>query len=162
MFRGGGATKKKTEVSVNEAAISSLFDTYADPDDSDSMNMEGISKLSEELGIDPSSDVRILVLTWQLGATSKPGNISRQEFLDGMKKMKKDSFAGIMELLPTLDPGFLERSQFRGEDVQSYKKQYSCIVMLFSAYTEFYKFVFQFSREGTHKTIGKLHLLLLK
>ena len=113
MFRGGGAAKKKTE--VNEAAICSLFDTYADPDDSDSMSMEGISKLSEELGIDPSSDVRILVLAWQLGATSKPGNISRQEFLDGMKKLKKDSFAGIMELLPTLDPGFLERSQFRGK-----------------------------------------------
>lgn len=60
MFRGG-ATKKTKPAEVNEAAISSLFDTFSDPDDSDAMNMEGISRLCEELGIDPSSDVRVLV-----------------------------------------------------------------------------------------------------
>lgn len=50
-----------------------------------------------------------------------------------MTVLQKDSFAGLKELLPGLDVGFIEKSEFR----------------------DFFKFVFQFSREGTHKTIGK-------
>ena len=33
-----------------------------------------------------NKQVRVLVLLWRLGATSKPGSISRTEFTDGMKR----------------------------------------------------------------------------
>lgn len=78
-----GSTKKTKPVEVNEAAIDAMFSSYADEDDSDSMSMDGIVKLCEELEIDPSTDVRVLVLMWKLGATSKPGTMSRKEFLEG-------------------------------------------------------------------------------
>ena len=82
---------------------------------------EGISRLSEALGIDPTADVRILVLMWRLGAVSKPGQVSCDEFQNGMENVGCDTIESLVELAPSLDPGFLERSTFR----------------------EFYKFVFQ-------------------
>jgi len=118
---------------VNSKEIEKLFKTYADEESPDVMDMEGISRLSEALGIDPTADVRILVLMWRLGAVSKPGQVSCDEFQNGMENVGCDTIESLVELAPSLDPGFLERSTFR----------------------EFYKFVFQFSREGTHRTIEK-------
>ena len=87
---------------------------------------------------------------WTLGAVSKPGAITRAEFISGLKKQKKFDVEGIKSMLPSLDPGFLERNEFRGLMVL-----YILFVTLnFVSTAEFYRFVFQFSREGTHKTIG--------
>ena len=49
-----------------------------------------------------------------LGASSKPGLITKIEFMNGMKSLRKDSTAGLLEILPSFDPGFLDRSEFRG------------------------------------------------
>ena len=49
-----------------------------------------------------------------------------------MKKLGVDTLPALKALIPSFDPGFLMDADFRS----------------------FYKFVFQFSREGTHKTIG--------
>jgi len=59
---------------------------------------------------------RVLVLMWTLGALLKPGAITRSEFYNGMKKHKKYDIAGIKSMLPSLDPGFLEKAQFRGKN----------------------------------------------
>lgn len=32
-----------------------------------------------------------------------------------MKNLKKDSTAGLLEMLPSFDPGFLDRAEFRGK-----------------------------------------------
>ena len=131
---GGGSGAKKATKGVDEEAIDALFSTLADEDDPDQMGLENIAAFSEKLGIDPMTDVRLLVLMWRLKATTKPGTILRKEFVSGMANtLRKDSIEGIQSLLPSLDPGFLERQEFR----------------------DFYKFVFQFQREGTHKTIEK-------
>lgn len=61
------------------AAATKLFDVYCDPDDDTVMNMEGIEKLCEHLGIDPMKDIRILVLLWKLHATQKPGHVTKDE-----------------------------------------------------------------------------------
>jgi Cullin binding len=75
-----------------------------------------------------------------MNAVSKPGTVLRKEFVNGMMNVfGKDSIEGLKSIVPSLDPGFLERSDFR----------------------DFYKFVFQFSREGTHKTIEKDMILAL-
>ena len=132
--KGGAGSTKKSKCGVDEEAIDALFSTFADEDDPDQMGMENIAAFSEKLGVDPMTDVRLLVLMWRLKATTKPGTILRKEFVGGMTDgLRKDSIEGIQSILPSLDPGFLERQEFR----------------------DFYKFVFQFQREGTHKTIEK-------
>lgn len=131
---------KKGKGSVDEAAIEELFASFADEADPDAMTMDGISTFAERLGMDPSSDVKLLVLLWRMNATSKPGTVMRKEFMNGMANaFGKDSIEGLKAIIPSLDPGFLERTEFR----------------------DFYKFVFQFSREGTHKTIEKEMIMAL-
>lgn len=110
-----------------------MFDEFAvDEDNPESMDMDGIAKLAEALEIDPETDMRLLVLMWRLGAKG-PGAINRTEFEEGCESLGLDSVEKIKALMPSLDPGFLEHKVFR----------------------EFFRFVFLFSREGTHRTIEK-------
>jgi hypothetical protein len=127
------AAKAAAAVGFNEEECEKLFDRLADEDDPDLMSMEGIGKLCEEMSIDPSTDVRCLVMVWKLGSAAKPGAITKVEFIAGMRKLGTRDAKGLVSCLPMFDPGFLEQQEFR----------------------DFYKFVFMFSREGTHKTIEK-------
>eukprot|EP00904_Undaria_pinnatifida_P003103 jgi/Undpi1/12794/HiC_scaffold_7.g02461.m1 len=56
-----------------------------------------------------------------------------QEWLEGMEALGTDSTDKLKWQLPSFDLGFMESDEFR----------------------EFYKFAFQFSREGTHRTIER-------
>jgi len=51
----------------------------------------------------------------------------------GCIKLGVDSIEKMKKLLPSLDPGFLEHSEF----------------------VDFYEFVFQFNREGTHRSLDR-------
>lgn len=73
----------------------------------------GISRLCEHLEIDPMEDVRILVLLHKMGPLSKPAQISREEWISGCQKIEADSLDRFRALLPSLDLGFMERSDFR-------------------------------------------------
>ena len=122
------AKKSKGDKKLND-----LFDKYADEDDPESMGMDGIAQICEELELDPNTDVRALVLPWKLGSDARPGCISREEFVDSMKKLRKDTVTGLKDLVPSLDTGFMERDEFR----------------------DFFKFAFKFSLEGTKRTLEK-------
>eukprot|EP00536_Pseudo-nitzschia_multiseries_P008340 jgi/Psemu1/287723/fgenesh1_pg.210_\ len=95
--------------------------------------MDGIVKMCEQLDIDPESDVRILVLLWKLGSKEKPGQITKEEFMGGCSDIAVDSMEKLKGLLPSLDTGFLDHDEFK----------------------DFYKFCFQFNRQGTHRTLDK-------
>eukprot|EP01031_Cornospumella_fuschlensis_P037700 gene37700-45801_t len=129
------AAKKtsSTKVEVDVQAIEKFFSELADPEDPDVISMEGIGKLCDMLGIDASTDVRSLIIVWKLKAVAKPGQISKDEFVQGLRALGVADLQGLQSLLPSFDPGFLERPAFR----------------------DFYRFVFQFSREGTHKTLER-------
>jgi len=118
---------------VNETAIAKMFVTIADDDDPNSASMEGISKLCNSIGIDPYEDIRVLVLLWKLGANDKPAQISKEEWSKGCALLQVDSITKFKSLLPSLDPCFLVDSEFK----------------------DFYKFAFQFNREGTHRNLAK-------
>jgi hypothetical protein len=75
--------------------------------------MEGISEFCEKLGIDPLEDVRVLVLLWKMEATSKPAQISREEWMAGCIKLQVDSVESFQAVLPTLDTGFLDNDDFK-------------------------------------------------
>jgi hypothetical protein len=84
--------------------------------------------------MDATEDIRILVLLWKMGCkATKPGQISKEEWLAGCSLLSVDSWSNLESLKPTLDTGFLENSEFK----------------------DFYKFCFQFNRQGTHRTLDK-------
>ena len=110
----------------------SLFLKYASLSDPTSLEMEGLASLFDEVGLDPG-DVRCLVFLWRLGAESKPGRVSQTEWSAGTRRVGAESLPSLRLLLPSLDPGFMDHDEFR----------------------TFFKFAFQFNREGTHRTIEK-------
>jgi hypothetical protein len=115
MSRKGKPTKTTSKSNeYDDSAVEELFNTLYDPEDNDVIGMEGIGKLCENLGVDPTADIRALVLMWKLGAVSKPGQITKEEFSKGMKGLNVSDTKGLQAHLPSFDPGFLERSEFRG------------------------------------------------
>jgi len=145
-FTGGRlAAAAAPSSSIDEAAAAALFAKYADPDDDEWMSMEGIAELVAELGLNPESDVRVLVLCWKLRANERPGQVAKAEWMGGMAELGVDSIAGLKAALPSLDTGFMEHKEFR----------------------DFYRFCFKFNREDVQKKtvekelVGPLLRLLL-
>mmetsp|Transcript_13350 Transcript_13350/g.15306 ORF Transcript_13350/g.15306 Transcript_13350/m.15306 type:complete len:261 (+) Transcript_13350:304-1086(+) len=127
--------------SLNDSQIESMFEEYAQASASEEFDyepevtrMEGFSVFCEQLDLDPCDDIRVLVLLWKLGANSKPQLITKKEWISGCQTLRSDSLAKFRDVvIPTLDPGFMDNDNFKS----------------------FYKFCFQFNREGTHKTLEK-------
>jgi hypothetical protein len=116
MSRKGKTTKTTSKSHEHDdSAVEALFNTLCDPEDNDIIAMEGVGKLCEMLGVDPTVDVRGLVLMWKLGAVSKPGQITKEEFSKGMKGLNVSDTKELQAHLPSFDPGFLEKSEFRGK-----------------------------------------------
>jgi len=126
-------SSSKTSSSFDETATEKLFSELADEEDPTVIEMDGIAKLCENIGLDPESDIRILVLLWKLGSKEKPAQITKDEFMSGCYELQVDSVEKFKMLLPSLDTGFLDQDEFKS----------------------FYKFCFQFNRQGTHRTIDK-------
>ncbi|CAM9852012.1 unnamed protein product [Ectocarpus fasciculatus] len=130
-----GGFGRKSSKGPNMKTINAMFIKYAALGESpgEAIDMSGICQLGEDIGIDAATDVSILVLCWKLGAKAKPGHVMGPEWLEGMEMLGADSADKLKEQLPSFDLGFMEGNEFR----------------------EFYKFSFQFSREGTHRTIER-------
>lgn len=135
----GGGAAEPVNSTVDMGAVDAVFEKFADPEDLDVMNMEGIAALATECGLDPETDVRVLVMAWKLKSKAKPGEIRKEEFQAGMTSMGCDSVEALKAQLPTMDPGFMEHREFR----------------------DFYRFCFQFNREGTQRTIEKDMIIAL-
>ena len=120
MFGFGKSKSTAEKTSAKQAKLTSkeqlenLFSAYTEEDDADIMTMDGIAKFFEDLGVDPGSDVRSLVIMWKLGAISKPGCITKEEFCKGMKTLGKKTITELKSDLSSFDPGFLETKEFRG------------------------------------------------
>jgi hypothetical protein len=110
---GRPKSKKKQAPSIDEATAEKLFQEIADEDDPHVASMEGISKLCDQLELDPLEDIRILVLLWKLGANDKPAQINKEEWMQGCNKLQVDTVDKFKALLPSLDTGFLEQAEFK-------------------------------------------------
>ena len=124
------ASRKADAPAIDVAAITGLFDSWAD--DGDAMGMDGLVEMCEALEIDPETDMRLLAVLWKLGA-KQPAMILREEWMEGMERIGCDTSEKLKAAVVALDPAVLDRKSFR----------------------EFFRFVFLFSREGTHRTIEK-------
>jgi hypothetical protein len=102
--------------------------------------LSGIAEMGKKLNMDVTDDIRILILLWKLGAKDKPAEISKAEWMAGCEALHVDSWDKFRKTVtPTLDTGFLDQTEFK----------------------DFYKFCFQFNRQGTHRTLEKEGVLLL-
>ena len=112
------AKKSKSKEPSSEEKVVAIFDQFAEVDDPELMTMDGIANMFNhpDIGIDPSADVRALVIMWRLGATSKPGCITKQEFVKGMQSISATSLSDLKQKLKknNFDIGFLETKEFRG------------------------------------------------
>ncbi len=106
------ATKKKV---VDPTKLEELFAQFADEEDPDVAYFEGIAKFCEMIGLDATSDIRTLVLLWKMEIpVVKPGQMTKTDFVNGMTKLNVGDISAVQNLIPSLDPGFLERQEFRG------------------------------------------------
>lgn len=106
--------KSTSKADFDSAAAKELYNSLCDEEDPEIISFEGIAKIGELLEIDASADVRVLVLLWKLKAISKPGQISQDEFMDGLRNLNVSDANSLKAMLPALDPGFLDRGDFRG------------------------------------------------
>ena len=101
--------------------IETLFRKLAAADDAGdgrdrdptAIGLLGIARLSEQLGLDPDTDVRVLVLCWKLGSREKPASIAKKEFVTGCSELNVDSIERFRALVPSLDTGLMDRDEFR-------------------------------------------------
>ena len=75
--------------------------------------MEGIADLCDDLDLDPTVDIRVLVLFFKLGANAKPGEISQAEWNRGCEELGLEKVEDFKKLLPSLDTGFMDHKDFR-------------------------------------------------
>ncbi|KAH8062421.1 hypothetical protein JL722_3339 [Aureococcus anophagefferens] len=152
-----GARRREPEPpTYDAAAIQALFDTWADDVEGGAMGMDGLVDLCGALEIDPASDVRLLALLWRLGA-KQPALILREEWAEGMAAIGCDSLEKLKAYVEALEPhaGQDKRAKFPTSKAHISAVFHSPHAMDRRAFRDFFKFVFLFSREGTHRTIEK-------
>ena len=113
------------------------FDVYADADEG-VVTFEGLAQLADDLGIDPSSDTKLLAMCWRLGA-EKPGCLSKEEWARFAENRHLPTYgkAQTVRVLKagwnSLDPNFLDNGEFK----------------------PFFRFCFEFNREGTKRFLER-------
>jgi len=138
--RSKGRNSGHRPTTIDESAAAKMFQEIAEESDPSIASMEGICNLCEKLDLNAEEDIRVLVLLWKLGSKEKPAQISKEEWMNGCNRLQVDSIDKFQSILPSLDTGFLDRTEFK----------------------EFYKFCFKFNLEGTHRTLDKDMVVALK
>ncbi|CAI6001231.1 unnamed protein product [Closterium sp. NIES-65] len=90
--------------------LQELFLRYKDPD-SDMILVDGISRMCEDLEVEPQ-DIVMLVLSWHLGAATMC-EYSRQEFTSGLRSLRVTSLEALKALLPSFRRELQDENVFR-------------------------------------------------
>jgi len=110
--------------------VKNLFKKYEDPDNINTIGIEGIEKLCEDLNLDVSSR-SILILAWKFEA-KKQGQFSYDEFSRGMQSLRVDDIKNLGKKLVELD-----------NNIDGSKGMFK----------DMYKFSFDYAKEPTHKSL---------
>lgn len=98
-------------------ALEALFLKYKDPNE-DSILAEGMGRFCEDLAVDPS-DIVMLVLSWYLNAKTMC-EYTRDEFIGGLAKLGCDSIEKIRRRLPDMRADLRDAAKFREIYVYAY------------------------------------------
>lgn len=110
-----------------------FFELYKEPEERGAIDIDGVLKLCSELGIDPESDMRILSFAFRCKC-AELGRFTMEEFTLGLETLKAHDLEtlGIALVADVLDV-YEDKELFR----------------------EFYRYVFELSREKSMKTLLK-------
>lgn len=123
-YSGGTSSKP----SATNASVDAFFARYKDSQE-DAILAEGMERLCKDMDVDPT-DVRLLALAWKFGAVTMC-RFSREQFVDGCRKLVVDNPRTLRDVLPTLiEEG---RRSFR----------------------DFYKFTFDFGLESGERCLSR-------
>lgn len=111
--RNSGSHSNNRPPTIDETAAAKMFQEIAEDSDPSVAGMEGICDLCEKLDLNAEEDIRVLVLLWKLGSKEKPAQISKQEWMSGCNRLQVDSIDKFQSILPSLDIGFLDRTEFK-------------------------------------------------
>jgi DCN1-like protein 1/2 len=101
-FNDGGEEDVSEEPparTMDRASVTTFFETYK-ADGADKIDVDGMQRLCEDLAVDPSDEV-MLVLAWRLEALTMC-EFQRAEFVNGMLRLGANSIASLKEKLPEL------------------------------------------------------------
>ena len=99
-----------TSKDFSEIKIHGLFELYRDPDE-DSMLADGIERFCSDLEVRPD-EFRVLALAWKFEAETMC-RFTRNEFVNGCKKLRVDSIKGIQAKFPDMLSDAQSREAFK-------------------------------------------------
>eukprot|EP00026_Physarum_polycephalum_P015149 Phypoly_transcript_15771.p1 GENE.Phypoly_transcript_15771~~Phypoly_transcript_15771.p1 ORF type:complete len:288 (+),score=54.08 Phypoly_transcript_15771:111-866(+) len=114
---------------IDTGKLDKTFLKYADPPHQDKIE-EGMAAFIKDLGVDPE-DIITLVLAWKFNSKNL-GFFTKQEFIDGMTRLKCDSIEKLKEKLPQLRAEYQDDSHFK----------------------DFYMFIFEYGKQEGQKSLA--------
>jgi len=114
---------------VDKKKLESLFNSMKDPREPDKIGVEGITKFCEELQVNPTSKI-VLIVAWKFKAATQC-EFSKKEFMDGMTELGCDDFYKLRSKLPVLANEIMDQRKFK----------------------DFYQFTFTFAKNPAQKSL---------
>lgn len=94
---------------VERKKLEALYSRYREPSEPNKIGMDGVVRLLDDLNLDPSSRL-VLLLAWRFNAAAQC-EFSRDEFMNGMTLLGCDSIDKLKTALPLLEIEIQQDSQ---------------------------------------------------
>lgn len=104
--------------SGNSSKLKALFNKYLDvdydatEDDEPYIGQDGIISIGKQLGIDPATDIEILVLSWLMDC-NELGMWTQNEFFLGLSRLKCTSISQVKRKVPTFKSMIADTKKFK-------------------------------------------------
>lgn len=118
---------KEPKASIDRKKLETLYSRYKDPQEPDKISMDGVVRLLEDLQLDPSSKL-VLLMAWKFQAAAQC-EFSHDEFINGMTELGCDSLDKLRNKLPSLEKEIQDSLRFK----------------------EFYQFTFNYAKNPGQK-----------
>lgn len=102
---------RDTKTAVDRRRLESLFHHLSDPDEPTKIGVDGISKLLEELRLEPT-DRMVLIIAWKFKAAVQC-EFTKAEFINGMTELGVDDVEKLRRILPQLQTEIADKSKFK-------------------------------------------------
>ncbi|WZN63947.1 defective in cullin neddylation protein [Chloropicon roscoffensis] len=113
---------------IKPAVLEKIFKEYKDKDE-DLVMAEGIGRFCDDLGVDPSDPITLVISRYMAAATM--GEYTKDEFFRGFQRLNCDSVSAMKKKLPTLRKELSDDDKFK----------------------DTYEYAFGFSREKGQKSL---------
>ncbi|XP_021075306.1 DCN1-like protein 1 isoform X2 [Mus pahari] len=116
--------------SLDRRKLEQLYTRYKNPQDENKIGINSIQQFCDDLALNPAS-IRVLIIAWKFRAATQC-EFSKQEFMDGMTELGRDSMEKLKPQIPKMEQELKEPGQFK----------------------DFYQFTFNFAKNPGQKGLG--------